>query len=230
MYYNQALMSIAEKLEETDLRMLTSTDQTEEALVPIPMATPNYLGLISMGIRALPPGENFSYKENPTSQALLRSKDGQTTLVEHNRSNDHLIDFHASTGEFRVRYQHSAQAIDLLDGHLAVQNARVFGRQKPINRQFSLFDKDGNFVEDAQLVNLKPHDSNGRKKHKAKFSHKVYGESGRSNEVLDIPIDDIYCINYKIPGKLALEKARALSALRSVKSRIRFHLRNDSDE
>jgi hypothetical protein len=227
MHYNQALMSLAEKPGETYLRMSTSSDKAEEAVVP--MATPNYLGLISMGISALSPGENFSYKENPSSQALFRSKDGQTTLVEHNRSNDHLIDFHAPTGEFRVRYQHSAQAIDLLDGHLAVQNARVFDRQKPINRQFSFFDKDGNFVLDAQLVNLKPHDSNGRKKHKAKFSHQVFGESGRSNEVLDIPIDDIYCINYKIPGNLALAKARAISALRSVKSRIRFHHRKDSD-
>jgi hypothetical protein len=222
MYYNQALMSLAEE------RIETTPSPAEEVVVPI--ATPNYLGLISMGIRALPPGENFSFKENPTGQAVFRSKDGQVTNVEHSRSNDHLIDFHALSGEFRVRYQHSAQAIDLLDGHLAVQNARVFDRQKPINRQFSLFDKDGNFIEDAQLVNLKPHDSNGRKKHKAKFSRRLDEEGRKSHEVLDIPIDDIYCINYKIPGRLALEKARAISTFRSVKSRIKFHLRNDSDE
>jgi hypothetical protein len=188
------------------------------------------IGLISLGVRRLPQNEGFNHKDNPHGYAVLRNKNGDSISVDHTAANDHLVSYHEPSGEFRVQYNHSAHAAGILDGHMRVRDARAVKRKNPSERTFAFFSKDGVFYPDASLIDLVPKSLSFPQKHSATFAAEVERDGKKDHRPFEIAIDDIHCISYKIPGKLAITRAKMISSLRHVNSNIKHKLTKDSSD
>jgi hypothetical protein len=126
---------------------------------------------------------------------------GHNATIPHTYRTDLLIKTdRLPDGALEVGYQHSAFVAGLLEGHMEVQKAREAEGLPPTNRLFAFVHATtGVFYDNLHLENVNTSPS-GQKKHTAFFTfspdhHADYDE----NEIIIVPIDDIYCVNYALP-------------------------------
>jgi hypothetical protein len=229
---NFPIIDREELLEISDLSAppTEKTDRDDLDGAVIPLTAPNFLGLISKGVRWTTGVQAFNHKDNPTGLAVMRGTHGkEDIIVPHTASNDSLVDYDNTMGDFVVRYDNSAFVADFLLGQEDVARLREAEGRRGSQRPIVLMDTSGDTHSDLQLKAVNERSREGSvMKHRAFFEGSPLADDNAIQSE-EIDIDEIYSLSYQSPGKLALEKARAVSFARVKKTSLKSKLKKLTD-
>jgi hypothetical protein len=160
-------MALAEKItakyEDTDpqlSKLVVPPAELEEIHdidgVVIPITTPNFLGMISMGVRFLRKDEQFDIKDTYIRDVSLN---GNGKTIPHDHRTDAMITRNPRTGIHELSRQSSAVYLDMLLLHLERREIAEKEEREFNDWNYTLADSHGTVYENVKIVNLLPAES-----------------------------------------------------------------------